>query len=42
MGDRHNNFEDWMNIELLNYENKKNSDSFFLGHPVYILKTSHT
>jgi hypothetical protein len=34
MGDRNKNFEDWMNIELLNYENKIFSVSFFLGHPV--------
>jgi hypothetical protein len=37
MGGRQKNFEDWMNIELLNYENKNLSVSFFLGHPVYIL-----
>ena len=34
MGSRHTNFEDWMNIDLLNYENKICSVSFFLGHPV--------
>jgi hypothetical protein len=34
MGGRRKNFEDWMNIELLNYDNKKISVSFFLGHPV--------
>ena len=37
MGGRHTNFEDWMNIELLNYKNKMFSVSFFLGHLVYIL-----
>jgi hypothetical protein len=34
MGGRHKNFEDWMALELLNYENKKFPVSFFLGHPV--------
>ena len=37
MGGRHKNFEDWTNIELLNYENKNLSVSFFLGQPVQIL-----
>jgi hypothetical protein len=36
MGGRHKNFEDWMNIELLNYENTFFSVSFFWGHTAYI------
>ena len=36
MGGRHKNFEDWMNIELLNYENKIFKIYIFLIHALYI------
>jgi hypothetical protein len=36
----HKNFENWMNIELINYKNKVFRVSFFLGHSVLLLTRS--